>query len=317
MQQPAESTLTTIIRRHQAALQLAQVTQVSATVLGQGEANLNMLVRVNQAQHFNVRIGLRGPESARTLQQEQAALQLVPPGIGPRAYVVDVSGRDLAQPYSILEYLPGVIKAAWSDADLLLHAHTLAQLHQRTFNQHGDLAQPSDSALDMLQRFDAAVRYWATREPAILALPHNQRLLPTLRDFIATHNQLFTSLRSFTLVHGDLHKLNIVFSGAHIRYIDWESAQIGDPALDLAMIGWDVATAWQMELSSQRRERFLHAYLQQRADPTLITRRDVWMVYTMFFDQIYHRTQIASDTSGRQAHTVQQIERYLRARFAI
>jgi hypothetical protein len=35
----------------------------------------------------------------------------------------------------------------------------------------------------------------------------------------------------------------------------------------------------------------------------------------MFFDQLYHRTQISSDTTERQAYTVQQIEIYLTQRF--
>jgi hypothetical protein len=39
------------------------------------------------------------------------------------------------------------------------------------------------------------------------------------------------------------------------------------------------------------------------------------MVSTMFFDQLYHRTQIPSDSTGKQAYTVQQIETYLNARF--
>ena len=81
------------------------------------------------------------------------------------------------------------------------------------------------------------------------------------------------------------------------------------------MLGWDVATAWQMELRGERLDGFLAAYLALEPDETFRERRDLWMVSTMFFDQMYHRTQIASDTTGRQTYTVQQIETFLTQRF--
>ncbi len=98
-----------------------------------------------------------------------------------------------------------------------------------------------------------------------------------------------------------------------LHRLEW--ATIGDPACDLATVGWDIATAWQFELTGERLDRFLETYLMLEPDDTLRQRRDVWMVYTMFFDQMYHRTQIPSDMTGKQADTVRQIETYLRQRF--
>ncbi len=48
------------------------------------------------------------------------------------------------------------------------------------------------------------------------------------------------------------------------------------------MLGWDVATAWQMELRGERLDGFLAAYLALEPDETLRERRDLWMVSTMF-----------------------------------
>jgi hypothetical protein len=139
-------------------------------------------------------------------------------------------------------------------------------------------------------------------------------------NLLVTVNQsqkfnLRIGLRRFTLVHGDAHPLNILFDGATIRYIDWEQAAIGDPACDVAMVGWDIATPWQLQLTDAKLEAFLDAYLMLEADDSLPRRRDLWMVYTMCFDQMYHRTQIASDPTGKQANTVQLIETYLVDRF--
>jgi aminoglycoside phosphotransferase (APT) family kinase protein len=316
MQLPSHETIMVIVKHHRNTLHVEQIDHLDVSLLGQGEANLNVRVIVNQTQPFNLRIGLRNEASERTLQSEFDVLQLVPPGIGPHAFVVDVSRAYLPQPYSILQYLPGELKTAWSDMDLETHAHALAQLHHHKFDQHGSVDRLTDAEFDFLHRFEVALRYWQTYHSDLFYLPSVQRLLPAIRHFVTDHNKLFTELRAFTIVHGDLHPLNILFHGNHLCYVDWEGASIGDPAQDIAMIGWDIATAWQMELTGQRLDMFLDTYLSHEADPTLRLRRDLWMVYTMFFDHLYHRTQISTDSTGKQAYTVRQIEAYLTDRFS-
>ena len=315
MKPPSLETIAAILQRHRDSLGLAQIDQVESALLGQGEANLNVLVTVNQTHCFNLRIGLREAESERTLQREYDVLQLVPAGIGPRAYVVDLSRTQLRQPYMLLDYLVGELKSSWGLSDLEAHARSLARLHQQKFAQHGAIGQLSDAPFDFLQRFETGVSYWQTHHPYLLDIPVVQRLLPAIRQFVGANNHLFARLHRFTLVHGDAHPLNILFDGNRISYIDWEWAAIGDPAQDIAMLGWDVATTWQLELRGERLDAFLATYLALQADGTLYLRRDLWMVSTMFFDQLYHRTQIAADTTGKQTYTVQQIETYLSARF--
>ncbi len=227
---PPYETVAALIQCHRDSLGLEQVDQVETALLGQGEANLNVLVTVNQAQRFNLRIGLREAESERTLQREYDLLQLVPAGIGPRAYALDFSRRKLPQPYMLLDYLAGELKTAWDITDLEAHACTLARLHQQKFAQHGAIGQLSDPPYDFLHRFDTGVAYWQTHHPYLLDIPVVQRLLPPIRQHISDNNELFLDLRRFTLVHGDAHPLNILFDGDHISYIDWEWAAIGDPA---------------------------------------------------------------------------------------
>jgi aminoglycoside phosphotransferase (APT) family kinase protein len=315
MDAPTIETVTAIIRKHRDVLALAEIDHVASSVIGQGEASLNVLVTVNRSQRFNLRIGLRGKESERTLQAEFDMLQVVPEGIGPRAFVVDFSQTHLRQPYMLLEYIPGELKKTWDTEDLLAHARALARLHKRKFDRHGAISDLSNRSYDFLHRFDVALNYWQTHHPYLLDIAIVQRLLPPIRQFVNDHNDLFTSLRRFTIVHGDAHPLNVLFRGDRVYYIDWEQATIGDPACGVAMVGWDIATSWQMQLAGEQLDRFLDAYLSLEPDETLRERRDVWMVYTMCFDQMYHRTQIPTDSTGRQAHTVQQIETYLVDRF--
>ena len=119
MEIPPYKTVAAIIQCHREVLGLEQIDQIETALLGQGEANLNVLVTVNQAQRFNLRIGLREAESERTLQREYDVLQLVPAGIGPRAFVVDLSRTQLNQPYMLLDYLAGELKTASSGTEVI------------------------------------------------------------------------------------------------------------------------------------------------------------------------------------------------------
>jgi aminoglycoside phosphotransferase (APT) family kinase protein len=315
MEFPSNDMVMAMIRQHCAALGMERVEQVESALLGQGEANRNILVTVNQAYRFNLRIGLRNEESLRTLQSEFAMLRAIPAEIGPRAFAADLSRANFSHPYIVLEYIDGAVKANWDTDDFQAHARTLARLHQRKFDRHGAINQLTDAPYDFLHRFDVALHYWQNNFSYLLDIPVVRRLIPPIRHFVAAHNTLFTNLRRFTVMHGDAHPLNILFQNDRVRYIDWEWAEIGDPACDLAMLGWDVATAWQIELTGERRDRFLDAYLVLEPDHALRQRRDVWMVFKMCFDQMYHRTQLANDPTGKQAYTVQQIEAYLTHRF--
>ena len=278
MEIPPYKTVAAIIQCHREVLGLEQIDQIETALLGQGEANLNVLVTVNQAQRFNLRIGLREAESERTLQREYDVLQLVPAGIGPRAFVVDLSRTQLNQPYMLLDYLAGELKTAWDRADLEAHTRTLARLHQQTFAQHRAIGQLSDAPYGFLHRFETGVSYWQTHHPALFDIPVVQRLLPAIRQLVSANTDLFARLQRFTPVHGDAHPLNILFQSDRVCYIDWEWAAIGDPAQDIAMLGWDVATAWQMELRGERLDGFLAAYLALEPDETLRERRDLWDV---------------------------------------
>jgi aminoglycoside phosphotransferase (APT) family kinase protein len=141
-------------------------------------------------------------------------------------------------------------------------------------------------------------------------------LLPAIRRFVADHSRLFADLRTFTIVHGDLHPLNILFYDDHLYYIDWQWARVGDPAHDVAMIGWSTANSPGMELTGRRLDAFLDTYLMHDVDPTLRQRRDVWMVYSMFFDYLYFRGGISADSTGKPSSGTREIKAYLTERFS-
>jgi aminoglycoside phosphotransferase (APT) family kinase protein len=144
----------------------------------------------------------------------------------------------------------------------------------------------------MPQRFRDSLAYWRTREPALFDIEVVTQLVPHLTSYFAAHNDLFTGLASFSLLHGDLCVPNILFDHGTVHYIDWEWMAYGDPALDVAQLGWDIANPpWQLVPLGQRLEAYLGAYAAERPDATLRQRREIWMVYLKFFDHLHYRTK--------------------------
>jgi thiamine kinase-like enzyme len=317
MRLPSREIIKVIIEHHRHTLALDHVGHVDVSFIGQGYANLNVLVTVNQAHQFNLRIGLKNNKTAaRKLQNEVDVLRRVPVGIGPRSFVVDLSRTHLPKPYSILQYLPGETKTLWSDVDLETHACRLAQLHQRKFAQHGKFGRLTQAEFDILNDFRDNLHYWQIHYPALFDLATFQRLIPTIRQFVADHAKLFSGLHTFTIVHNDLNMRNMVFHDNRLYYIDWQWTRVGDPALDIASFAWDIDNPpGIMKLTGQRLDMFLTTYFGHKVDATLRQRRDVWMVFGMFFALFFYRILMSKDSTGTSSSNVRQIEAYLNERF--
>ncbi len=308
-----------ILNRHRDLLPFPVDGSVNLSSLGLGEAHHIIQVLSQDRQCVLIRIGLRGKESVKSLANEQAILDALPDGIGPSLYAWDLSCTNVSEPYAILEYCPGIFKTEWSSSDISRHAARLARLHSTRFAFHGPLHGEQNSApFSLLRRFDVAYSYWEERQPDMLRQPLIRQVARGVRETFANRDHYFTQLTQFSLVHGDLHPLNIVISDKSMRYIDWEAAYVGDPAHDLSMLGWEIGTGWQIALDRESMQFFMREYqTHTQSDESLDLRRDAWMLYTMFFDQIYHRTRIPHDTTGRQLFVVEQIEAYLAKRFGL
>jgi aminoglycoside phosphotransferase (APT) family kinase protein len=308
-----------ILDRHRGLLPFPVDGSVKLSSPGVGEGHHIVQVLNQNQQSVLIRIGLRGEESVKSLANEQAILNALPEGIAPSLYAWDLSRTNVSEPYSILGYCPGIFKTEWSSSDISRHAAQLARLHSTRFASHGPLnGEQNSEPFSMLGRFDAAYSYWEERQPAMLRQSLIRQFGRHVREILADRDHYFTRLTRFSLVHGDLHPLNIVISDESMRYIDWESAYVGDPAHDISMLGWEIGTGWQIALDRDSMQFFMSEYQTlSDEDESLDQRRDSWMLYTMFFDQIYHRTRIPHDPTGKQRFVVNQIEGYLAKRFGL
>ncbi len=226
-----------LVRANRVALGITDpIAMLTTTTLGAGESNLSVCVEVNERQSFTARLAYRAEGEAH-LAREFAHLALLPSGVGPTPLHLDLSRRHVPYPCAILSFLPGAPRTEWSVDDLRAHAATLARLHRAQVPYWGGIGDEQRGPFDMRRRFQDSLAYWRTHHPALFEIDVVAQLVPRLDAYTAAHNSLFTSLSSFSLVHGDPCVPNIIFDDEEVRYIDWEWMGYGDPALDVAQLG--------------------------------------------------------------------------------
>ncbi len=287
--------LARLFRENHVALGIADpIATLTTTTLGAGESNLSLRVEVNGRQSFTARLAYRAEAKADVnLAREFEQLTLLPAGVGPTPLYLDLSKRHVPYPCAVLSFVPGAPRAEWSVEDVRAYAATLARLHRPQVPHWGAIGDAHERPFDMRQRFHDSLAYWRTHHPALLEIDTVARLVLRLDAYTAAHNSLFTGLSSFSLVHGDPCVPNVLFDhNGEVRYIDWEWMGYGDPALDVAQLGWDIANPpWQIALVGDRLDAYLGAYQAHRPDPTLRERREVWMAHLKFFDHLHYRTK--------------------------
>lgn len=156
-----------------------------------------------------------------------------------RAVVADDSGESLGYPYSIWEFVPGVVVrsredvAGWQPAQFRLCADglldTLADLHRVDPDAVGlgALGRREDYAARQLYRWS---RQWRTMG---LEDPRADRLAAELHRRIPPQ-------RATCLVHGDYRVDNVLLDADDVgrvrAVVDWELATLGDPDADLGVM---------------------------------------------------------------------------------
>lgn len=234
-------------------------------------------------------------ELPQSLREEHAMLARVPDGLAAAPIAV---GEEDGIAYAVTTRVPGRVlpSAVWADEALLAAlAHTLARLHHA-----GDrTGLPVPERIDPVGGAESALGWWRTHEPAAAQVlaplwpavrRHQERAAPAFRDVDPV------------LLHGDPAAANLLVDDAgEVRLVDWEWAQVGDLARDLAFIGGPItAEPWYAPLSEAQVEGQVLAYLEARAllgrtrpeDPSaVLLRRRAHLVHEAFFTAAHlHRT---------------------------
>lgn len=279
---------------------------VDVTLLGRGESNHAWLLQrggeelVLRSPHKNV------AELPQSLREEHEMLQRVPNGLGARPVALhdDVTEEE-PWPYAVTSRVPGrTLPAAAFVDDALIAARVeaLALLHDG--GDRAGLAAPE--RIDPVGDAESAYAWWRENEPA--AARTLDRLWPAVRR----HQELARTAFARTdtvLLHGDPAAANLLVdrSGVEpvVRFVDWEWAQVGDPARDLAFLGGPFhAEPWyallreaqvrqEAELYRERRLELAGARGVEQADARhleaalsvdhLLRRREAFLLHEVFF----------------------------------
>lgn len=225
----------------------------------------------------------------------------------------------------VVGHVPGapVPVDAWTPRLLHAHVRQLARLHHRRYRWHGELHRATDDRadrIDIVGHLAANLDWWRGHHPTILDQAEVRRLTPAVERYVADGADAFRTLDAFALVHGDAVATNVLVADGTPRYVDWEWAQIGDPAQDLAHIGGRIGAApWYVTLDDDAIATMLDRYVDavtgrgahRRRDPTLATRRDVWEVVERFLSSLHFRTVRRSsrdvETDGRYDAAVEHL----------
>lgn len=272
--------------------------EITVRPLGRGESFAAHLLRRGERE-----LVLRIPhkpldELPQSLEAEHEILGRVPAGLAAAPVAVHQPTTEDLRAWSVTTRVPGrVLPAAdWADAELLSAlAASLAHLHH-----DGDQAGlPDPGRPDPVGAADLAHDWWRENEQ------RSARVLADLWPAVRRHQQLaavaFDDVAP-VLLHGDPAAANLlVDDDGTVRFVDWEWAQRGDPARDLAFIGGPItAEPWYAALDDDLlRDQTAH-YLAERSrrsgapsEPVgpVLERRRAHLVHEVFFTAAHlHRT---------------------------
>ncbi|WP_288798510.1 phosphotransferase family protein [uncultured Arsenicicoccus sp.] len=241
----------------------------------------------------------------RAMREEFTVLQLLPEGVGPQPVALDESGDRLGMPAMVVGLVPGEVLTDpddWDEELLTRLARVIARLHDRAYTRCGPVGDPQRSAVSIVGAFEAGLGWWIEHQPEVVSDPEVLALLPGVRAYLAEREPWFEPVRRFALVHGDLVAANVLVEDGEPRLVDWEWAEIDDPARDLGYLGGRLASEGvQVRLDRPAVEHLVRAYLEA-APPdlaatetveSLLARRDAWEVCESLLSSLHDRRLLA------------------------
>lgn len=245
-----------------APLGIPEGTQLTFSVLGQGEYNLNyafthplsgkkLVLRINTGSqmHLEDQIGY-----------EYAALRdLSPSGRTPKPVACFPE-----QGMLVMEYLPG--RALRYEQDMKTAAQILADIHSTPIPASSRLIRPEAPALAIYQECLEMVQHyydWEAADPQVISL---------LKALVAEIGKLPLSEPSdapVCMVNTELNSGNFLINEDGQSYlVDWEKPLISEPAQDLGHFLAPTTTFWKTDviLSPQQVKQFANDYMAAVGD---------------------------------------------------
>ena len=242
--------------RFQQELGIPESAQLSFSMLGQGEYNINYLFThpvTGQKLVLRKNTGSQMHLSDQIGYEYHALRLLRHSGRTPQPYFVDSQHQML-----VMEYLPG--RALDYRTDLRLAAECLAQIHAVPVSSDCRLLRPQDPVQAMLNECrQMAGVYLRSQQAPMKTKQQLVRLLDAAEKRRRTQQEM-----PRCIINTELNSGNFLINGAgKPNYlIDWEKPLIGEAAQDLGHFLAPTTTYWKTDvrLSKEEKEQFLRDY---------------------------------------------------------
>lgn len=283
---------------------LDAITSVKMERFDRGLHNVNYLVTLNNSLDCRFVLRLQPSHQAvrQTITDEAANMKILDGVPAPRLVWTD-KPRFLGYPIMILTFLPGEHKDfnTLSTNEVIRLADVIAQIHGITNDEYGlishsyptkkgNYADYLRSAIDIsitqpIQKANPAIYNNAS------AVINKSR--EYLNHMLSQNLAAFTS-SSFSLLHTDIGRDNIIWNNEQPSIIDWEEMTFGDPADEVAY----VFAINDLNVSAQH--IFLERYKTHRTDTTLEVRLPIYILKNRLSDLAWSITKRDRQTLGEE-----------------
>ncbi|MCW6160240.1 MAG: aminoglycoside phosphotransferase family protein [Candidatus Micrarchaeales archaeon] len=238
-----------------------------------GERHLNYKIMANR-KAFLLRISLNSKKILRHLNREYSTLKRIEKfNISPRAYIIEKSKTHLGTPFIVLEFIEGKHPDGINDNVIRQIAVLNAELHAAKIDRKmraGLRHRRLDDIFGATEQFmyDAIADLKANKNTALI------RLLQLSYERLSSKKIDFTEKSD--LIHSDIALENIIQNSRGIFLIDWETAAIGDPCIDIA------TTVDRLALNSRQEKLLVKEYLKLVDDENFAKRYPVFLKARVF-----------------------------------
>ena len=208
-----------------------------------GETHQIFRVTVRGEEEFVVRVNnADGEYVRRKARREAVALRGLESDFAPRLIHYDEAAAFFRQPAMVTTFLSGEkVDLAHAEGRVLESlGATIGRLHDLDPDRVA-LLDPRPRSLSeyLVQRieWDIGRRVYEDRLPGELAgrfWKAYRRVAEAALECVTRDEWL--NAASFSLLHGDAHGDNVVWSGSVAQLVDWEDVRLGDPAEEVAFI---------------------------------------------------------------------------------
>ncbi len=232
--------------------------------IGTGTRHFNYLVTMN-GRKFLLRLSLTAEQEEHIRYEYEALQALQGTGTVPRVYYHEGTSEHMGRPFLIMEYVEGVHPSDFSVENVMQIAAAVARLHRTKLTDNIiKKLKHRVSKDEILSIIKERVDYLAEKN---LELSGNPKLTQMLESTFETLEALDVRECSIgVLSHGDIASTNTVLTGPALKFIDWETIAITDPAYDI------ISLFDRSGFDRQQRETFMEGYLAIRPDRGLSSR---------------------------------------------